>query len=194
MAIVRVPQLGRTFIMPAEIEIFLAGLGVEYRRWTRVNPIPAGGAAQETLKTYEPELESYRMCRGFSACDVLDLKPETPGLEEMLRGFKREHWHNDYEARFILAGRGVCDVHPADGVVVTIEFEPGDLISIGPGIRHWFDLCAEKRFRAIRFLSEADGAEYTGSAIEADYEPVCMGPAYFPVKAMRLARTVSRSL
>ncbi|MFZ0334956.1 MAG: cupin domain-containing protein [Candidatus Acidiferrales bacterium] len=196
MAILRVPQLGRTFIMPAEIETFLAGMGVEYRRWMRVNPIPAAASAQEILKTYEPELESYRTRREFSGYDVVDLEPETPGLEEMLREFKREHWHDDYEARFILAGRGVCNVHPAGGVVVTIELEPGDLISIGPGIRHWFDLCAEKRFRAIRFLATAenDRMEYTASGIEADYEPVCMGPAYFPAKAMRLARTVSHSL
>ncbi|MGB7080251.1 MAG: hypothetical protein WBD54_01305, partial [Candidatus Acidiferrales bacterium] len=66
MAILRVPQLGRTFIMPAEIETFLAGMGVEYRRWMRVNPIPAAASAQEILKTYEPELESYRTRREFS--------------------------------------------------------------------------------------------------------------------------------
>lgn len=196
MAIVRVPQLGRTFIMPAEIEVFLAGMGVEYRRWTRVNPIPAGASADEILKAYGPELDSYRTRREFSAYDVVDLEPETPGLEEMLREFRREHWHDDYEARFILAGRGVCNVHPAGRVVTTIELEPGDLISIGPGICHWFDLCAEKRFRAIRFLAAAETGrmEYTGSGIEGDYEPVCMGPAYFPVKAMRPARTVSHSL
>jgi 1,2-dihydroxy-3-keto-5-methylthiopentene dioxygenase len=160
------------------------------------NPIPAGAPAEEILKTYEAVLENYRTRREFSAYDVVDLEPETPGLEEMLREFKREHWHDDYEARFILAGRGVCNVHPAGGVVTTIELESGDLISIGPGIRHWFDLCAEKRFRAIRFLPTAgnDRIEDTGSGIETDYEPVCTGPAYFPVKAMRPACIVSHSL
>lgn len=191
MAIVRVPQIGRTFIMPAEIEVFLAGAGVDYQRWTRVNRIPADSAAEEILKIYEPELESYKASHRFAACDVVDLKPETPRLEEMLCEFKREHWHADYEAHFILSGRGVCHIHPMGKPVVTVELEPGDLISIGPGIRHWFDLCAEKRFRAIRFVSAAENEHtaYTGSGIEADYEPVCMGLAYFPLTAARPMRT-----
>ncbi len=193
MAIVRVPQLGRTFIMPAEIEMLLAGIGVEYQRWTRVNPIPAASSANEILKAYEPELERYKTRNNFSAYDVVDLTPETPGLEDMLGQFKKEHWHSDYESHFILAGRGVCNIRALGQPVVTVELEPGDLISIGRGIRHWFDLCAEHRFRAIRFLTQAenDGTEYTGSGIEADYEPVCMGLAYFPAKAIRPMRPAS---
>lgn len=192
MAIVRVPQLGRTFIMPAEIENFLAGIGVEYQRWTRVNPVPAFSSTAEILKTYESELESYRRRKNFSAYDVVDLTPETPGLEEMLSEFKREHWHGSEEARFILAGRGVCYVHPDGRGVVTVELEPGDVVSVGPGIRHWFELCAEKRFRAIQFSAEEKHAEYTGSGIDAEYEPVCLGPTYFT--AARDVRATSRRI
>jgi 1,2-dihydroxy-3-keto-5-methylthiopentene dioxygenase len=190
MAIVRVPQLGRTFIMPAEIELFLMGLGVDYERWTRARALPINSSAEETLRAYRPELEAYKAKNGFSAYDVVDLTPETPGLEEMLRQFKREHWHDEYEAHFVAAGRGVCNIHPIGRGVVTVELEPGDMISVGPGVRHWFDLCAEKRFRAIRFLSESENEHtgYTGSGIEADYEPVCMGPAYFPFKGERHIR------
>lgn len=181
MAIVKVPQLGRTFIMPAEIEMFLAGIGVEYQRWMRVNPISAMASSEEILDAYLPELESYRMRNHYSGYDVVDLTPETPGLEEMLREFKKEHWHDDPESHFILAGRGICNIHPVGRPVVMIELEPGDLVSVGRGIRHWFDLCSEKRFRAIRFLPQNEDKRtgYTNSEIEADYEPVCMGPAYF---------------
>lgn len=174
--------------MPAEIESFLAGVGVEYKRWTRVNPIPAFSSAEEILKTYEPELQSYNSRRNFCAYDVVDLAPETPRLEEMLAEFKREHWHSHEEARFILAGRGISYLHLSGCGVITVELEPGDLISVGPGIRHWFELCAEKRFRAIQFSSGAQEAEYTGSEIEADYEPVCMGPAYFTSRMARPMR------
>lgn len=173
--------------MPAEIESFLAGIGVEYQRWTRVNPIPAFSSAEEILKTYEPELESYKSRKNFSPYEVVDLTPETPEIESMLAEFKREHWHNSDEARFILAGRGVCYLHPSGRGVITVELEPGDLISVGPGIRHWFELCAEKWFRAIQFSSETQEAEYTGSGIDAEFEPVCMGPAYF---TSRMARPV----
>lgn len=195
MAIVRVPQLGRTFIMPAEIEMYLASIGVEYQRWTRVQPIPSTHSAEEILRVYQPELDRYRASKKFSGYDVVDLTPDTPGLEEMLREFRREHWHDSLESHFILAGRGVCNVHSSGRPVATVELEPGDLISIGCGVRHWFDLCAEKRFRAIRFVSEDEDRiiGYTGSGIEADYEPVCMGLAYFPLKAARPAREPSHS-
>lgn len=181
--------------MPAEIEIYLASIGVEYQRWTRVRPIPADNPAEEILKLYEPELESYKISKKFSGYDVVDLTPETAGLEEMLREFRREHWHDNFESHFILAGRGVCNIHPTGRPVATVELEPGDLISIGCGIRHWFDLCAEKRFRAIRFVSEHEDRNigYTGSGIEVDYEPVCMGLAYFPLKAVRPVREPSHS-
>lgn len=179
--------------MPAEIGIFLAGIGVEYQRWTRVKPLSASPSAEEILKTYEPELNAYKAVNGFAGYDLVELTPETPGLEEMLREFKKEHWHSDWESHFIFAGRGVCNIHPVNRGVVTVELEPGDLISVGRGVRHWFDLCAEKRFRAIRFLpnEEESGTSYTRSGIEADYEPVCMGPAYFPVKAVRPVRETS---
>ena len=177
--------------MPAEIEDFLAGAGVECKRWTRVNPIPAFSSAREILKMYEPELESYKRAKNFCGYEMVDLTPETPGLEEMLNVFKREHWHTSDEARFLVAGRGICYVHPIGRGVISVELEPGDLVSVGPGIRHWFDLCAEKRFRAIQFSSEAEEAAYSGSGIEVDYEPVCMGLAYFPARTARATRTMS---
>ena len=195
MAIVRVPQLGRSFIMPAEIEMYLASIGVEYQRWTRVKAIPSSHSATEILKAYEPELENYRVSKKFLGYDVVDLTPETPRLEEMLRDFRREHWHNNYESHFVVAGRGVCNIHATGHPVAMVELEPGDLISIGCGVRHWFDLCAERRFRAIRFVSEDEDrmVGYTGSGIEADYEPVCMGLTYFPLKAVRPMRETSHS-
>lgn len=171
--------------MPAEIEIFLAGIGVEYHRWTRVSPIPAFSSAEEILKIYEPELQSYKSRKNFSVCNVVDLTPETPGLEGMLADFKKEHLHSSDEARFILAGRGICYLHPSGRGVITVELEPGDVISVGAGIRHWFELCAEKWFRAIQFSCETQEAEYTGSGIDAEYEPVCMGPAYFTAGKLR---------
>lgn len=182
--------------MPAEIEMYLASIGVEYLRWTRVQPIPASDSAEEILKAYEPELERYKTSKNFSGYDVVDLTPETPGLEEMLGEFRTEHWHDNFESHFILAGRGVCNIHPSGRPVATVELEPGDFLSIGCRIRHWFDLCAEKRFRAIRFVSEGEDriVQYTGSGIEADYEPVCMGLRYFPLKAApRAVREASSS-
>jgi enolase-phosphatase E1 len=111
--------------------------------------------------------------------DVIDVRPETPNLDAMLAKFSREHWHDEDEVRFILEGRGVFHVHPQDGPVFAIEVGPGDLIRVPRGTWHWFDLCADRRIRAIRLFQDPSGwtPHYTGSGAEQGREPVCLGPA-----------------
>lgn len=179
MAIVKVPHLGRTFIMPARIEVFLAGIGVEYHRWLISEPLSSHPSPAQILNAYRYQLENYKNAHGFAVYDVIDLTPETPGIDDMLGQCSKEHWHDQEEARLIVAGRGVCNIHPPGRVVVVVELEPGDFLSVGRGIRHWFDLCAERRLRAVRFLDAQQETSYTQSGIENEYEPVCLGPAYF---------------
>ena len=185
MAIVRAPHLGRTFIMPAEIEAFLESMGVEYQRWARILTLPLESSAEIIVKTYAPHLEQYRSQKDFAGYDVLELNPCARSAEEMRENFKKEHWHGDFESYFILEGRGICYIHPAGEPAVSVELEPGDLISIGKYIRHWCDVCPEARFRAVRFISypEKQSTVYTRSGIEADYESVYVSPAAFAVAA-----------
>lgn len=167
--------------MPAEIQVFLSSIGIEYQRWTRVNPIPANAPAEEILKVYEPELEAYKEKNGFVGYSIVEFDSGTPGFDEALSELKKEHWHNGLESDFILSGCVICYVHPAGQPVVSIELEPGDLISIGKGIRHWGDLCSKAHVRAIRFVPrpEEDRKIYTHSGIEMDYEPVFVSPVHF---------------
>jgi ARD/ARD' family len=46
---------------------------------------------------------------------VIDVTPETPNLEAMLAKFRREHWHDEDEVRFIIRGRGLFHIHPRQG-------------------------------------------------------------------------------
>jgi 1,2-dihydroxy-3-keto-5-methylthiopentene dioxygenase len=97
----------------------------------------------------------------------------------MLQRFSSEHWHDEDEVRFVLEGRGVFHVRPKDGPVVAIEVGPGDLIRVPRGTWHWFDLCAERRIRAIRLFQDPSGwtPRYTGSGAEHGHAPLCLGPA-----------------
>jgi enolase-phosphatase E1 len=54
------------------------------------------------------------------------------------------------------------------------------LIRVPRGTRHWFDLCAERRIRAIRLFQDPSGwtPHYTGTGTDQRYQPVCLGPAY----------------
>jgi len=98
----------------------------------------------------------------------------------MLAKFSREHWHDEDEVRFILAGSGVFHIHPEGGPVTAIEVEAGDLIRVPRGTWHWFDLCAEKQIRAIRLFQDPAGwtPQYTDSGVDKNFEPVCLGTSY----------------
>ena len=111
--------------------------------------------------------------------DVINVTKDTPGLDAMLAKFSREHWHDEDEVRFIIAGHGVFHIHPREGAVTAIEVESGDLIRVPRGTWHWFDLCASREIRAIRLFQDQAGwtPRYTDSGTEKGYEPVCLGPA-----------------
>ena len=115
--------------------------------------------------------------------DVIDVTAATPGLEAMLAKFNSEHWHDEDEVRLIVEGRGLFHIHPADGgPVFAVEVEAGDLIRVPRGTHHWFDLCGDRRIRAIRLFQDVSGwtPHYTHSGVDRGFQPVCFGPAYFP--------------
>jgi 1,2-dihydroxy-3-keto-5-methylthiopentene dioxygenase len=108
--------------------------------------------------------------------------PDTPGLDAMLNRFNSEHWHDEDEVRFIIEGRGVFHVHPPDEAVFAIEVGAGDLIRVPKGTHHWFDLCADRRIRAIRLFQDPAGwaPHYTKTGVDQNFQPLCFGPAYIP--------------
>ena len=72
----------------------------------------------------------------------------------MLAKFNREHWHDEDEVRFIIEGRGIFHIHSSEGGVTAIEVEAGDLIRVPRGTHHWFNLCSDRRIRAIRLFQD----------------------------------------
>jgi len=164
----------------AEVEAFLAQFGIDYERWTPAHDIASDAPSDEILAAYASEIEALKRRGGYVTADVIDVKPETPNLDVMLAKFSREHWHDEDEVRFIIEGRGLFHVHPPDGPVFAIEVEAGDLIRVPRGTHHWFDLCSDRRIRAIRLFQDVSGwtPHYTDSGVDKGFEPICFGPAY----------------
>lgn len=182
MAIVRIPDQNRTLTELSEIKDYLAGLGIDYEQWEPAHPIPAEAPSEEILAAYAPEIDKMKAEGGYVTADVINVNPSTPGLDQMLAKFSREHWHDDDEVRFIIQGRGVFHIHPQNGDVAAIEVVAGDLIRVPAGTHHWFDLCAERAIRAIRLFKDPAGwaPTYTESGVDAGYQPLCLGPSYIP--------------
>ena len=180
MALVNIPQEDRRIDQPEEVSRFLAAYGITCERWHSERAVPSEATSEAVLQAYADKVDELKARGGYTAADVIDVKPETPNLDVMLAKFSREHWHDEDEVRFIVEGRGLFHISPPTGPVFAIEVEAGDLISVPRGTRHWFDLCADRRIRAIRLFQDTSGwtPHYTDSGIDADFQPVCFGPSY----------------
>ena len=182
MAVVRIPDENRILREVPDITAYLASIGIEFERWESVHTIAPDASADEILSVYGAEIERLKQRGGYITADVIDVNPETPNLEAMLARFNREHWHDEDEIRFVLYGRGLFHIHPGNGPLTAIEVEAGDLIRVPCGTHHWFDLCGDRRIRAIRLFQDVSGwaPHYTDSGVDRDYQPVCLGPSYLP--------------
>ena len=177
MAAVTIPEQGRTLRAAEDVRRYLAGAGLDYERWP-VRSLPSGIPAEGVLAVYSAEIAALKQRGGYATADVIDVTPSTPGLDVVLAKFSREHWHDEDEVRFVVEGRGLFHVRPPGGPVFGIEVEAGDLIRVPRGTWHWFDLCSDRRIRAIRLFQDASGwtPHYTESGAERGYQPLCFGP------------------
>ncbi len=184
MAVVRVSDQDLTLRDDREIAEYLKTCNIDYERWQAGFPVAADATAEEILSAYADDIEKLKARGGYVTADVIDVSPDTAGLEGMLAKFNREHWHDEDEVRFTIAGHGLFHIRPQTGPVVAITVEPGDLIRIPRGTWHWFNLCDDRRIRAIRLFQEMAGwsPHYTGSDVDKDFLPVCFGLSHLPQK------------
>jgi 1,2-dihydroxy-3-keto-5-methylthiopentene dioxygenase len=184
MAVVTLIHENQTFKNESDIRQCLEIFGIDYERWTPSHEVHSDASADEVLIAYSKEIDALKARGGYVTADVIDVTPDTPGLEAMLAKFDREHWHDEDEVRFVIAGHGLFHVH-GDAGIVAIEVGPGDLIRVPRGTKHWFNLCGDRRIRAIRLFQDVSGwaPQYTDSEVDRNYQPVCLGHSYLPQTA-----------
>ena len=181
MASVHIPDTDRRINEPSEIAEFLTQYGIQFEQWDVEGRIGAEATNEEILEAYSPEIERLKAAHGFVTADVINVTPDTPGLDGMLAKFDKEHLHTEDEVRFTVKGSGVFHINPeGDDPVFSITVESGDLISVPNGTHHWFNLCSDRTIRCIRLFEDQSG--WTPHYIEANshenYAPLCMGPSY----------------
>ena len=180
MAIVTIPAQSQRITDPEKIKHFLADNGIEYDTWPLEDRVDPAAPADEILTAYQSEIDELKERGGFVTADVIDVYPDTPNLDGMLEKFNKEHTHTEDEVRFILQGRGVFHINPVEKPVFAIEVWGGDMISVPLGTRHWFDLCTDRRIRAIRLFQDTSGwtPHYLEDGAHGSFEPLCFGPAW----------------
>jgi 1,2-dihydroxy-3-keto-5-methylthiopentene dioxygenase len=182
MAIVTYRESGQVLDQPADISAALAPLGIWYRRFEGSDRLADDASDQQILDAYRQPIAELMAEGGYVTADVINVRPDTPGLDAMLDRFNREHFHDEDEVRFIVHGRGLFHIHPPAGEVLSIEVARGDMIRVPRGTHHWFDLCTDRTIRAIRLFQDRSGwtPHYTASGEDGRFQPLCFGPRYLP--------------
>jgi 1,2-dihydroxy-3-keto-5-methylthiopentene dioxygenase len=153
----------------------LAAIGVGFEQWQAAQPVAPGASSEAVMAAYRGDIDRLVGERGFRSVDVVSISPEHPDREAMRGKFLDEHFHEEDEVRFFVAGSGLFTLH-VDGRVYEVRCEQGDLIAVPDSARHWFDMGPEPSFVAIRFFTEPDGwiGHFTGTDIARKfprYEP-----------------------
>lgn len=181
MARINIPDQNRNITDVQEMAEFLKPFGIDYENWDVAGRVGPDATNADILAAYAPEIERLKKDHGFVTADVINVNPETPGLDEMLAKFDKEHLHTEDEVRFTVEGSGVFHINPDNGdPVFSITVESGDLISVPNGTHHWFNLCGDKTIRCIRLFEDMSGwtPHYMEEKTHEGYAPLCMGPSY----------------
>ena len=180
MVVVSIPDKGIKIENPDEVEKYLSSIGITYERWNTDYPVDETSTQEEILAAYDKEIEELKQSGGYTTADVININGNTPGLDEMLNKFNKEHWHSEDEVRFTISGRGIFHIHPENSPVVAVEVSQGDLLRVPKGTKHWFDLCEDRNIKAIRLFQDKSGwtPYYVPEGVDRKYQPMCFGPAY----------------
>jgi|ETNmetMinimDraft_25_1059894.scaffolds.fasta_scaffold59067_2 1,2-dihydroxy-3-keto-5-methylthiopentene dioxygenase len=157
MAYIHVEDGGGQIIEEREVGAFLASYGVGYERWETSGRAEDQSSDVELLAAFAEEIDLLKKRAGFSAADVVQLSPDTDGLEAIMSQFRRLHTHDDDEVRFVVSGSGSFYMSPGSGSPFTVVVGAGDLISVPRGVSHSFDLCSDNSIRCIRLFTDPAG-------------------------------------
>jgi len=183
MATVTIRSTGKQLTDADEIGEFLDQYGIWYRRFESGDSLGENPTDEEILAAYDGPIQELMAEGGYKTADVINIVPTIENLDTLLAKFSREHWHSENEVRFVVGGRGLFHLHPEGAPVFSVEVLAGDMINVPRGMHHWFDLCDERSIRCIRLFEDTSGwsPHYTDSGVDAEYQPMCLGPAYIPI-------------
>jgi len=90
VAILRFPPDDQIVENESEVRSTLAGLRIDYEHWD-LSRVAADATAEAVLASYAEEIDELKRRGGYRTADVIDVHPETPGLDAMLARFDKEH-------------------------------------------------------------------------------------------------------
>jgi len=185
VAVLRIPDENRSLREHDEVRDYLAEMGIDTNDGSLRQTCQRMASADQVLSAYSEQVEKLKQQGGYVHGDVIDVNAghSRAGCDA---GKNSTSKHRTMRTKCATSSRaaGCSTFIPQQGPVVAIEVEAGDLIRVPRGTLHWFDLCGDRRIRAIRLFQDKSGwtPHYTSSGVERNYEPVCWGPRYIPLQ------------
>ncbi|MDH5673927.1 MAG: cupin domain-containing protein [Myxococcales bacterium] len=108
-------------------------------------------------QSYRAEVDRIKGERGYIQEDIVELSPDTPGLDAICAKFLDEHHHDEDEVRFVLSGEGIFDIRDSQDRYMRVKVEQGDMIVVPAGRHHRFLLTESKAIRCVRLFKDPSG-------------------------------------
>jgi 1,2-dihydroxy-3-keto-5-methylthiopentene dioxygenase len=143
---------------PQAIQDLLAPIGVEVDYWPGLNAHESPLDSNEVLRRVETSLNTLKARRLYFTEDVVQLGPDLPNLQEILKPFEAPHYHTDDEVRVCVDGEGIFRLYPDPVMcpesIIDIHVIPGDCIVLPAFLMHSFHLTPQQHITAIRIFKE----------------------------------------
>ncbi len=127
----------------------------------RIEDLDRVGVRHELLPAapdaYQPLLDTLKAERGYVEQDIVELRPDTVGLDAICAKFADEHLHTDDEVRYVLEGEGIFDIRAHDDQWLRVTVEVGDLLVVPANLHHRFFLTDRKHIRCVRLFKDSGG-------------------------------------
>jgi len=143
-----------------DIASTLAEQGVTFNQWQAETLIARGASREEMIAAYRAPIDRLMTERGYATLDVVSLDGGDPQNADQRRRFLEEHYYDEDQVYFFVAGRGLFNVHIGD-FVYAVSCERNDLICLPAGIRHWVDFGENPYFVTIRLRGDTPEREAT---------------------------------
>ena len=131
----------------------LTGVGVHYEHVTLpVVPFDRDAGHDEIIGSYIEPLDRLLSRMPRVGLDVTSILPSHPRLAKIERELMTEHAHDVAEAQVLIHGGGVLYLRCDGDSVLALACEAGDYVRVPPARVHWFEMDAQRGFRAIRLF------------------------------------------
>ncbi|CEJ45876.1 acireductone dioxygenase [Umezakia ovalisporum] len=129
---------------------------------------------QHIIGLHNSVFELIQQQNGYLWCDLLNLHPGLPNLENLIATYSRYHNHNAPEALYILAGEMIFSFVKPDNGQIHLLLQSQEYIHISAGVEHWCSPTASLHCKAIRYFTTVEGwvPNYTDTQLsDSLYKP-----------------------